>query len=522
MKRISAVLTGLMLVLGSLSNAHATTSYSYTPIDYPGAILSFATSINNAGTIVGGYENASGLITGFSLSGTTYTSFSYPGAAATYGIGINDAGTIVGYYQLTSGGPDYGFSLSGTTYSPLNYPGAPQTKLTGINNAGTIVGTYTYTNALGNHAVAFYLSGGTYTTLNPPGSNGTSYTNGNSINNTGTIVGGYSDGTGLDKGFSLSGTTYKSFEYPGASAEGTWADGINNAGTIAGTYQDASGAGHGFVLSGTTFTPLNYPGGSNTNAMGINDAGTLVGVYTDASGNWQGFLATPMTTTYSAPVVNSPGGTVNLNAQYLTYTGTVTNNSPIQAIGSGGFTIIGGNIIFTNNVMNNAGGMVVDSLGNPNGGFSINQATVIFNTFTNALGATFTTNQSAVTFNGLMTNLGTWAIDPSTIIFRGNFMNSGAVTTSGEDTFEFLGTGTQIFSLGNTNLTIGSLVIGPNAILDITGSGTLTVDGSAMPSGYYKEVNGVIGASAVPIPGAVWLLVPGLACLATLRKKLGR
>jgi len=76
--------------------------YSYTTIDYPGASQTKAFGINNAGKIVGWYEDATG-VHGFLYDGTTYTTFDYPGASWTEAYGINDRGDIVGRYKDASG-----------------------------------------------------------------------------------------------------------------------------------------------------------------------------------------------------------------------------------------------------------------------------------------------------------------------------------------------------------------------------------------------------------------------------------
>jgi len=289
MKKGPTVVIALILALGALGNAYAV-GYSYTSLDYPGASYTQAFGINDGGTIVGVYKDASGLNHGFSLSGGTYTPINYPGAldspiGGTLLGGVNDAGTIVGTYFDASALP-HGFSLSGGTYTPINYPGfVTLTWASGISNAGAIVGYYDDTS--GQHG--FSLSGTSYTSLDYPGA---LYTWASGINNRDTIVGWYFDASAVQHGFSLSGGTYTPIDYPGASY--TQAFGINDGGTIVGTYFDTSGLNHGFSLSGGTYTPLDYPGTvSTTQANGINNAGTIVGEYGDATGNMHGFMATP-------------------------------------------------------------------------------------------------------------------------------------------------------------------------------------------------------------------------------------
>jgi probable HAF family extracellular repeat protein len=286
MKKAQAVLIALILALGASSSAYAA-SYSYTSIDYPGASGTRAYGINDAGTVVGYYADASGVWHGFSLSGGSYTSLDYPGAQFTEVHGINNAGTIVGQY-VDASAVKHGFSLSGTTHASIDYPGATLTDVYGINNAGTIVGVYVDASGVQH---GFVLSSGAYTTLDYPGA---LMTNAYGINDGGTIVGYYQDASAAFHGFSLSGGTYTTFDYPGAYM--TLAYGINNAGTIVGS---------GFVLSGTTYTPLTYPAAFGTSAYGINNGGMIVGEHDDASGVFHGFLASPGPVPPSLIVVNS-------------------------------------------------------------------------------------------------------------------------------------------------------------------------------------------------------------------------
>jgi hypothetical protein len=242
MKKTSIVVIVLMLVVGALSSAYAT-DYSYTMVNYPGALYSLPYGINNAGTIVGVYGSQ-----GFTLSGTTYRPVNYPGAVYTIPQGISNGGTIVGQCWGVVGVNS--FTLSGTTYSPL-IPGGGTIVPYGINNAGTIVGA-------GPGGGTFWPSGGVLTALYyPSGIQGSATTvSAYGINDAGTIVGTLftpspsSLGGGVWQGFSLSNYSafgsgpYTTLNYPGALD--TWVYGINDTGTIVGTYGDASGAPHGF------------------------------------------------------------------------------------------------------------------------------------------------------------------------------------------------------------------------------------------------------------------------------------
>jgi probable HAF family extracellular repeat protein len=114
---------------------------------------------------------------------------------------------------------------------------------------GQIVGGFS--NSSGDHGFLFRPTGrpgtgiGTYTTIDGP--SGTSFINAEDINDSGQIVGRFTDASGFH-GFLLSSGTFVTLDDP-AATQGTFAFGINNLGQIVGDYQNATGF-HGFLLSG--------------------------------------------------------------------------------------------------------------------------------------------------------------------------------------------------------------------------------------------------------------------------------
>src|ERR1044072_881070 len=76
-----------------------------TAIDYPGAVSTQASGINNHGDIVGSYALADKSNHGFLLtSDGNFTSIDFPGAAYTLAVGIGPRGDIVGEYAITVDG----------------------------------------------------------------------------------------------------------------------------------------------------------------------------------------------------------------------------------------------------------------------------------------------------------------------------------------------------------------------------------------------------------------------------------
>ena len=210
--------------------------------------------------------------------------------------------------------------------------GASSTLANGINDSGNVVGSYS--NSSGQHG--FLYSGGSYLTLNDPlATNGT---NANGINAAGQIVGAYIDASGTH-GFVDDGGIYKTLDVPGATS--TVANGINDLGQIVGTYSNATGS-HGFRYSNGTYTTVDDPAGTTGNSVqGINDAGQIVGYYSDNTG-FHGFLDSGNTfTSLDDPsgIRTAANGIANTGAIVGTYFdnsnaphGWLSNESPPPAM----------------------------------------------------------------------------------------------------------------------------------------------------------------------------------------------
>lgn len=95
MRKATGASVAILLLLAA-SVPLALAQGTYANIDVPGSAFTYAWGINTAGEIVGTYDDRSGALHGFLLSGGTYTTIDYPGASDTGLIDINDKGQIVG------------------------------------------------------------------------------------------------------------------------------------------------------------------------------------------------------------------------------------------------------------------------------------------------------------------------------------------------------------------------------------------------------------------------------------------
>ena len=138
---------------------------TFTLLNVPGALATWATRINDNGQVTGSYEDGSSRYI-FVYSGSTFTTLNIPNAADEYyGPSINASGQVAGSYFDVYGG--HGFMYSGGTFTYLNVPGALATFATRINDNGQVIGSYcnsTYRYGGFTDCYSFVYSGDTFTT----------------------------------------------------------------------------------------------------------------------------------------------------------------------------------------------------------------------------------------------------------------------------------------------------------------------------------------------------------------------
>lgn len=233
----------------------------------------------------------------FTYGQFTFTSIDYPGAVKTSAPGINNYGEIAGSYRM-NGGFNLAYIFKGGQFLPLDL-GATSSLAGKINNRGDVVGQY-----LGNDGLwhGYVYCRGVLTTLDYPGAIGT--TNPYAINDFGVVAGLYgvqdSDGNLVGyHGFIWDKGKFIKVGFPDSVAGGHVADtgifGINNRGEFVGFWDSVFNQTpfHGFVYAKGKFHTLDVPyqGTLGTQADDINDTGNIVGAYADADGIFHGFLA---------------------------------------------------------------------------------------------------------------------------------------------------------------------------------------------------------------------------------------
>lgn len=146
-----------------------------------------------------------------------------------------------------------------------------QTVVTGINNGGLIVGYYT-DNTGATHG--FIDDAGAFTGYDDPSGTQTEFLG---VNNLGQVVGSYVDASGETHGllFDPGTDTFQTIDDPLASAsaafgiDGTTVNGINDSGQLVGFYSDGTNVS-GFVTNAPTSTsPTPEPGSMTLLAAGL-------------------------------------------------------------------------------------------------------------------------------------------------------------------------------------------------------------------------------------------------------------
>jgi uncharacterized membrane protein len=190
------------------------------------------------------------------------------------------------------------------TFKAFNVPGATATNSGGINNTGVIVGQYTDSALVGH---GFILKGKKLTTLDDPkGTSGSTGASNLALNGAIAVVGTYVSATsGGSVGFLYKGGKYTDIPGPKGSL-GSTANAINDNGDIVGAYFDSAAVQHAYVLKGKKYTTIDPPGSSTPSGNGINNSGNIV-IVGGANPNFTAYLYTAKTKKFKT--INVPGET---------------------------------------------------------------------------------------------------------------------------------------------------------------------------------------------------------------------
>ena len=247
---------------------------SYKQIDYPGAVQTFASSINAAGDVVGMYIDTSNFQHGFLLSGGNFTTIDDPNGGWTFLTGINDNRKIVGYGTIA-----FLYDIQSQVFTNIGIDGL-YTHPLGINNLDTVVGFVLGGNPHNLLEVGFELfANGQTKRIAVPGASNTDCWG---VSTSGIIVGFTFGNSGFS--FAFNGDQYKLL------SQGIVL-GINPQGTAIVGYN----VGGGFLYQNNTLTTIRVIDAKLTIANGVNRVGQVVGYFRNLDESYHGFVWTPAT-----------------------------------------------------------------------------------------------------------------------------------------------------------------------------------------------------------------------------------
>jgi hypothetical protein len=233
---------------------------SFTTIDYPGAGATAVIGVNDFGDVVGRFTT-NGVDHGFLLSHGAFLQIDFPGALSTQCHGINRQGQIVGRY-LSLENPangkgmglahEHGFFLDDGHFSSIDFPDADTTDAWKVTDAGDVVGDWSEHGSLQSGSLHGYiLHAGEFRSIDLPDVLGTAP---RKVNLAGQLIGIYlndkklpgsaTSATMVDHAFVLSGGVQYLFDFPGAIS--TDGNALNDSGLVVGSYTDVSGREHGY------------------------------------------------------------------------------------------------------------------------------------------------------------------------------------------------------------------------------------------------------------------------------------
>jgi probable HAF family extracellular repeat protein len=307
---------------------------TWQTIDKPGASGTHAYGIND-GNIVGWYSQ-SGADHGFRYDGSTWTPIEVPGAKNTYAQGIS-GNSIVGYCNSNSYN-HRGFLYNGSTWTTFSAPGADMTFAYAIEG-NNIVGRYE--DAASGNYHGFLYNGSTWTILSAPGA---VQTQAFGISG-GKIYGSYQDSSGFSHGFIYDGSTWTTLDVPPSPPDGNMTSGgetflfDGDGSNIVGYYTDITYDEQGFLYNGSTWSTFDMPGAIKTGPTGIS-GGRIVGEYIDSSNKGHSFIYTisePAKQASFQGLGDLPGGAYHSAAYSISANGSVVVGQSESASGTEAF-----------------------------------------------------------------------------------------------------------------------------------------------------------------------------------------
>lgn len=288
------MLLATLAVALAATPARADATYIFTSFDGPNSGAGTTVNgINNNNQIVGFSVDQNNVVTNWTRNTDgTFNILNLPTGSMANGVNVNPV--VVGQNGANA------FVYFGGIYANLPYVNGTTTSEVafGINDTGTIVGQYTDSST--GSSPGFVYANAMYTSLNPVAN--ASATNAQGVNNNGIVAGFFTTDGVHSHGFfyDTNNHNYQLVADPNVqNFVFSQLLSINDTGIVAGYYGTTNGSQHGFLYDANTgvYTFLDDPlqgdinGVTITQITGISDSGEITGFYVGADGLQHGFYA---------------------------------------------------------------------------------------------------------------------------------------------------------------------------------------------------------------------------------------
>jgi uncharacterized membrane protein len=305
--RTERLLCVLLLFAGAAGVLPAqAASYTYTPVDFPGAASTQVFGINKQGQIVGtaAFDTGNGISFVYDTGTRAFTVLANVPGLDTGMLGINDKGVTAGSVADPVTGASDGAILDQGAFTFFAHPAEDVIQARGINNKGLVAG-FGGTPGQSTFGFIYDTQNGSFVEFLP-----SAFTIAQGISDQGEVVGS----TILSADEAYTGSPPGQYGFL-RDAQGsvtlfrvnglpTRARGIAKSGRVVGFVVGPDEIARGYVtslgpatgyqdLSVADADLLEFPSASGTFLQDIDDGGRIVGQWWDADSNTHSFLATP-------------------------------------------------------------------------------------------------------------------------------------------------------------------------------------------------------------------------------------
>ena len=266
-----------------------TVEYLFDTIEVPGVDFLELTSSNDLGHYAGNTRGTDGeSMVGFILIDGLLSTYTVPDSLTFGFYGLNNAGQVVGFYQ-DANEISHGVIVQDGELTQYDFPGAAETEIFGVSESGLLIGDIFDADGAIHGFVGseqFDVPGATITYADD-------------MNAAGILVGSYVDADGVYHGYIRHADgSFTIFDFPGmlSNLEYLFVNAINDAGVIVFRAKEFDSSERTYIrLPNGEQTELKFPGSVITVARDINREGQIVGYYDALDGRRYGFIATPLT-----------------------------------------------------------------------------------------------------------------------------------------------------------------------------------------------------------------------------------